>query len=297
MSAALALLPSRPALDGTTLAAVAVTVVACASAFPAIRAGLAGFGPAELGALRFAVAGLPAALFLIVTRPALPRLGELWRFVFGGVAFGALYTLLPNFGERTVAAGAASFVINTAPIITALLAPTLLGERFSARGWAGTGLSFAGIGLIALGESETLALDAGTLLILGAAFCTAFTTVVQKPLFAPHHPLTVSASNLAPGGLCLVPFPPSALARAQTADMQSLGAALYPGLIPSLAAYGAWAVALSRPPAARASDFLCCVPPVATLIGFLWLGELPGPLGLAGGLLAPAGVAVVSLRR
>ena len=40
---------SRP-FDTTTAIAVAVTIVAWASAFPAIRAGLLAFGPAELGA-------------------------------------------------------------------------------------------------------------------------------------------------------------------------------------------------------------------------------------------------------
>ena len=62
-----------------------VTVVGWASAFPAIRAGLAAFGPAELGALRFAIAAVPAALYLVALRPALPRPRDIWRFVFGGV--------------------------------------------------------------------------------------------------------------------------------------------------------------------------------------------------------------------
>ena len=64
--------PAARAGAGTAVA-VFVTVIAWASAFPAIRAGLQAFGPAELGAIRFAVAAVPAAVFLAVTRPPLPR--------------------------------------------------------------------------------------------------------------------------------------------------------------------------------------------------------------------------------
>ena len=66
---------------------------------------------------------------------------------------------------------------------------------------------------------------------------------------------------------------------------------------PSLVAYASWSIALSRLSAARASNYLYCVPPVATLIGFLWLGEVPGTLGLIGGALALGGVAIVNLKR
>jgi drug/metabolite transporter (DMT)-like permease len=287
---------ARPA-DPITIAAVAVTVVAWASAFPAIRAGLAAFAPLELGALRFAIAAVPAAIFLLVARPPLPALKEVWRFATGGLVFVAIYTALLNYGELTVSAGAASFIINVSPIMTAGFAMIVLGERFSALAWAGTFLSFAGIGIIALGEGQGLSFDRGALLILGAAVCTATNTIVQKPLFARHKPLTVSAWNMVFGALCLSPALFSALTQASVASTEGLMAAIYLGIVPGLVAYASWAVALSRLPASRASNFLYCVPPVATLIGFLWLGEIPTSLGILGGALALGGVAIVNLRR
>lgn len=280
-----------------TTAAVVITVLAWASAFPAIRAGLASFGPLELGALRFAIAAVPAAIFLIMTRPALPRAGELWRFGVGGVVFVALYTVLLNFGELTVSAGAASFIINVSPILTAVFAMFALGERFTALAWFGTFLSFAGIGIIALGEGQGLRFDNGALLILGSAFCTSLNTVVQKPLFRRHKPLTVSAWNMVIGAICLSAGLPNGFAQMAVADHQAIAALIYLGIVPSLIAYGSWAVALSRLPASRASNFLYCVPPVATLIGFLWLGEVPTLLGILGGVLALGGVVMVNLRR
>ncbi|HZH09374.1 MAG TPA: DMT family transporter [Microvirga sp.] len=283
--------------DGVTAAAVIVTILAWASAFPAIRAGLQAFSPIELGALRFAVAAVPAAIFLAVTRPAWPTLPDFLRLVIGGFLFVALYTALLNMGERTVSAGAASFIINTNPIMTACLAMLVLGERFSVRAWVGTALSFAGIGLIALGEGQGMHIDTGALLILVAALCNSVTTVVQKPLFARHKPLTVSAWNMVLGALFLSPWLPSGASEFAVASASGIQAVIYLGLVPSLVAYGTWAVALSRLPASRASNFMYCVPPVATLLGFLWLGEVPTLLGAIGGIMALAGVAVVNMRR
>ena len=287
---------SRP-FDTTTAVAVAVTVVAWASAFPAIRAGLAAFGPAELGAIRFAIAAVPSAIFLALTRPALPSWSEAWRFGFGGIVFVALYTILLNFGELTVSAGPASFIINANPIFTAVLAMLFLGERFTRLAWLGTVISFTGMGLIALGEGEGFSIDQGALLILGAALCTASASIVQKPLFARHKPLTVSAWNMVIGALVLSPFLASGIGQAAVANPEALGAAIFLGTVPSLVAYGSWAVALSRLPASRATNFLFCVPPVATLIGYLWLGEVPGIASIVGGLLALGGVVVVNLKR
>jgi len=181
--------------------------------------------------------------------------------------------------------------------MTAVLAMMILGERFSLTAWVGTALSFAGIGVIALGKGLDVEIGISVLLILGAAFCNAITTVVQKPLFARYKPLHVAAWNMAIGGFVLLPFLPSAIEQAKAAPSISFWSVVYLAVVPSLVAYGTWAITLSRLPAARASNFQYAVPPMAMLIGFLWLGEIPTVFGLIGGAMALAGVVVVNLKR
>ena len=52
--------------------------------------------------------------------------GDALRFLLCGFLGIALHALL-NTGEQTVSAGAASFIVNTLPIFTALLAAVFLG--------------------------------------------------------------------------------------------------------------------------------------------------------------------------
>jgi drug/metabolite transporter (DMT)-like permease len=54
---------------------------------------------------------------------------------------------------------------------------------------------------------------------------------------------------------------------------------------------------LSKFPASRASNFLYSVPPISTLLGYLWLGEVPNLFAVIGGIMALLGVVAVNLAR
>jgi drug/metabolite transporter (DMT)-like permease len=62
-------------------------------------------------------------------------------------------------------------------------------------------------------------------------------------------------------------------------------------------AYATYSIMLSKFPASRASNFLYGVPPLSTLLGFLWLGEVPGLFAIIGGILALLGVVIVNLAK
>ncbi len=68
---------------------------------------------------------------------------------------------------------------------------------------------------------------------------------------------------------------------------------IYLGIFPSALAYLTWSYAIQRLPVYRVSIFMYLVPPVAVVIAWLVIGEIPDPIMLVGGAMAIAGIGVV----
>ena len=81
-------------------------------------------------------------------------------------------------------------------------------------------------------------------------------------------PLAVTAWLLLLGAIPLVAFVPSTIATLTTAPREVVASVAYLAAIPTAIGYVTWAMALKRLPAGRAANFMYCVPPTATLIGF-----------------------------
>ena len=296
MSPSAATSGARP-LDAIALAAAAITVLVWAASFTAIRIALTGLSPTEIAAARYVAAAIPAAIFLLVARPVLPSRGEFARLAVISILYIAGYAILLNTGQKTVSAGAASFIINTSPVMIAVMAVVALGETFGLWSWTGAVVSLSGIGLIAFGSGDSFRFEFGAVLVLGAAFFTSVASIMQKPLLGRFSALSLTAWVLVLGAVPLLPAVPEAIAALRVAPANVVWAVVVLAVLCTAVGYVTWAIALKRMPAGRAASFLNCIPPTATAIGFLWLGEVPTLIGLIGGGLALAGVVIVNAAR
>jgi drug/metabolite transporter (DMT)-like permease len=273
-------------------------VLVWALSFPLIKIALTEIAPLPLAAARFGVASLLIAMWLAWKRPARPTSRDVLRFLLCGLVGIALYNALLNAGQRDVSASAASFIVNTVPVLTGLFATLFLKERFTRLGWAGAGLGFAGVGLIVIGQPGGLSFGSGAFLIFGSAIAQAAFFVIQKPLVQRYGALTSTAYTVVAGTVLLSPWLGAGVASLGDAGTEPtiLVTVIVLGVFPAALGYAAWSYALGHYGAARASTFLYLVPPVATLLAFALSGERPRVLTMLGGLIAIFGVALVSAR-
>lgn len=283
---------TRSGKDLRLRAALAVTILLWASAFPGIRAGLEGYGPGELALLRYLVASATLGAYALFSRMRFPPLAHWGAFLAIGATGFTIYNLALNFGERTVMAGPAAFLVATVPLFTALLAVLTLRERLSRHLVLGLATGLVGAGVIALAEEGGLGVDLGALLVLGAAVSQAVYFVLQKRWLATYRPLELTTYAIWAGTLLMVPFLPRLVDQAREAPAGATLAVLYLGVLPGAVAYVAWAYVLSRMPASLAAPYLYLAPVAAYFIAWVWLGETPRALALVGGALALGGVAI-----
>ena len=271
-----------------------LTIVFWASAFAGIRAGLEEYSPGHVALVRLLVASLALFVYAVATRMPLPEVRDLPVILLGGFLAFTVYHVTLNYGEVTVAAGPASLLVNTAPIFTALLATAFLGERLRAIGWIGMLVSFFGAALIALGEGGGFRMAPGAFIILIAAVSVSIYLVIQKPYLQKYGSLNFTAYAIWAGTLFTLVFLPGLAGEARAAPLDATLALVYLGIFPTAIAYVTYAYVFSQLTASRGVSFLYLVGPMAFLIAWIWLGEVPSLLSFVGAGIVLVGVVVVN---
>jgi len=287
------------ALWGTAMAAMA----------PLLASG----GPELVASLRLVPAGL--ALLL-----ALPMLGASWRIAPQDRLWFVVFTLIDATvfqfclarGLQETGAGLGSVLIDSQPLMVALLARSLFAEAINPVGWFGLMLGLAGIVCLGvpsdllrhwwlLGDSVPLSglWEGGTAWMLAAAVAMALGTVISRYACSASHPVTVTGWHMLLGGLPLLAWhawdPAYQLIPAWTPDQWLLMG--YASLFGSALAYALFFWFANRRELTAFSTLGFLTPVFALASGGLWLQERLAPLQWIGVVMVLLSVVLVSQRR
>lgn len=274
-----------------------LTVFFWSSAYVGIRIGLKGYDPGSLALFRYFIASICMSILWlrqpVKRKPTLKEFSII--FVLGVVGF-AIYNITLNYGEITISAGIASFVLTQIPVLIVILAVLFLHEKITAASWTGFIVSTIGVCIIALGQNEKGHLNVGIFYLLGSVLAASVYSVFHKPLLTKFTAIEFNTYAMWSATLVLLIYSPHLFQQLPKAPLSSTLAAVYMGIFPGAIAYVAWSYVIKRMPASKASSGLYLMPIVATAIGFIVLAEIPTLFALIGGCVAMAGAILVNYK-
>jgi drug/metabolite transporter (DMT)-like permease len=189
-------------------------------------------------------------------------------------------------------------LVNTGPILIAIMAGIFLREGFPPGLFAGCAVAFAGCVTIGYATAQsTSRAGIGIVLCIVAAFAYASAVVVQKPVLARVSPFQVTWLGCAAGMIACLPFAPGLVSQAADSGAGPIAWTIYLGLVPTALGFAAWTFALGRTSAGRMGSLTYLAPVVAILLGWAVLSERPPWLAFAGGGLCLIGVMLARRRR
>jgi drug/metabolite transporter (DMT)-like permease len=264
--------------------------------FPAISIVLKSMGLFTSVFLRFACAALVLLLLLYLRERRLPRLSprEFVLVVGLGLLGITIYNTLFTAGLALVEASRAALIVPTNPAFTALFAALLLKERLGRTRAFGVALCVLGaLWVLARGDLRTfteLQFGVGEMILVLCIFMWSAYTLLGRVALSTLSPLALTAYVMAAG--CLPLALPASVEGAPLGEVTWQGwvafgyLVLFGTVIPFLWFYEGVKVL----GAARASQFINLVPPLAVLES-VWLLDEPVSRGtVVGTVLVVAGL-------
>lgn len=235
--------------------------------------------PLFAGALR----ALPAGLIAITIGMALPRGSWWWKSAALGVLnIGLFFPMLFISAER-LPGGVAGTLGSVSPLIVAMVAVPLLGDRLSAWriGWGIAGV--VGVGLVILGPAAQLDTPGIVAGLIGAG-SMALGVTLAKRWGRPEGVSSVALVGwqLTAGGLFLVPLTLIIEGAPPAIDATAGVGYLWLGLFGGLLAYIVFFSGVGKLPVTSVAPLSLLSPMMAATVGVALLGESLSPAQLLG---------------
>ncbi len=262
------------------------------SAFAAGKLGLADSPPLTYLTLRFLAAGLTLTAILTALGGFKGLTGrELALLALLGLLNNALYLGLVFVGMTRLPSGLMTLIVSANPVLTALLAAPVLGERLTARKLAGLALGVAGVAVI-VRQRLAVGDDAGGMaMAVGALVSLVAGTIVFKRVGLSRSVLEANALMVLAAGLALAPVAMLVEDVGSVRATADLAASLaWTAVVVSVGGYALWFHLLRAGSATEASAYHFLMPPLGLVFGWAALDEAVHWPDLAG--LVPIAVGI-----
>jgi drug/metabolite transporter (DMT)-like permease len=288
---------SSPQKPAWLQAAPAIFLLLWSLGFPVAKICLVYIEPMTFLALRYALVVLIVLPFLLLLRPAFPRKPLDWfhlavvGFLIQVVYFGLCY-LAFALGEQ---AGTVALIVSLQPILVALLAPKLAGERVGVLRWVGLIFGLAGAALVIIARSTAGVTSwFGIALIVGALIGMTAGALYEKRYGRSYHPVTSNLVQYAVGFLGTMPL--ALLLETNHIEWTTdfVWSLAYLVIANSIISLSLLLAMIRYGEVSRVSALFFLVPPITAILSWALLGEIIQPLAWPGIALAALGVALAS---
>lgn len=275
------------------------------SSFIALRLALSGLTPIEVMAGRM----FAACIVFLPLWPALFRAirqhGRVGALLLMGLCEPCLYFLFETHALQLTTASQAGMVSSILPLLVAVAAWPVLGERISPRGWLGFGLAALGVVWLSLAAAPDKGAPApmlGNALEALAMTCGACYTIAVRRLSRCYNALQITAvqSGLGLVFFALLLFLPVSSARPdlglELPAWAPWASVAYLGVCVTLGGYGLYNYGVQRLGAGQAAAYINLLPLITLGLGVALLDEMFLPMQYLASALIILGLALSQWR-
>jgi len=274
-----------------TLSAISVAII-WGMGFVIAKAAMEHFSPILLMALRFTLTALCMIWFF---RPDPKLFNKLFwiAFVSAAIQYSLTFT-----GVSGIDASTAALLIQLEVPFAILLAAVVLGDKLTIRQGVGVSLAFCGAILI-VGEPKLANNMRYVLMVIGGGFAWSLGQIMIKMMgVSGGFSLISSVAVFAAPQLFIASYllEDNQIDQIITASPAAWAAVVYLGLVMTALGYAMWYRLLGLYDVNMVMPFLLLLPVASVVGGYLFLDEILTTKIAIGGLLALAGVAIITLR-
>jgi len=255
-------------------------------------------GPFTLLAIRFGLASLVLLAVALAARAPWPasrrQLGHLVvvGLLIQALQFSGLYTAL----KLGVSAGESALIVGTMPVLTALGAALMFGERLGAKQWLGMAGGVAGVVLVVWHKLGTGSADPGAYVAAVVALAgITLGTLYQKKFCAGMDLRSGGFVQLAVATLVALPLSLYLEGFDVRWTPQMVFASGWLAVVNSIGATSLLFLMMRKGEASKVASLFYLIPGVTALMAFVLLGETLTAMALAG-FLATAGAVYLCTR-